>query len=277
MTGRITRIISNLYTVQSATGEFKCRARGKFRKDSITPLVGDFCEFDENNNYIMDILPRNNELKRPPIANVDIALIITSLKEPKLSLNLLDKLLSIITFNNITPVICFTKLDLINSEEQKELETLSKYYNSIGIKTINNNETTKLKSIIKEKLIVLTGQSGAGKSTLLNGLDPNLNIATKPISKALGRGVHTTRHVELFSLYEGLIADTPGFSSIDFKEMSKEDLRNTFPEFREHNCPFKDCMHLKELDCNIKDLVTKEEILLSRYENYKAFIKEMSD
>jgi len=182
MRGRIIRIISNLYTVSSELGEYKCRARGKFRKDNITPLVGDFCEFDETTNYIMDILPRKNELKRPPIANVDIALIITSLKEPNLSLNLLDKLISVITFNNITPVICFTKLDLINSKEKNELKQLSKYYNSIGIQTINNNETNKLKNIIKGKLIVLTGQSGAGKSTLLNQLDSSLNIETKPIS-----------------------------------------------------------------------------------------------
>ena len=132
MRGRIIRIISNLYTVQSETSKFECRARGKFRNTGITPLVGDFCEFDEKHNYIQDILPRKNELKRPPIANIDIALIITSLKEPDLSLTLLDKLLSVISFNNVPPVICFSKLDLMNSKEKKNFKKIFKYYKSIG-------------------------------------------------------------------------------------------------------------------------------------------------
>jgi len=275
MEGRITRIISNLYTVTVEGKEYFCNARGKFRIKDITPSVGDFCEIDPENNYILDIKPRKNELTRPMISNVDVALIITSVKKPDLSLNLLDKQLSLIILNKIEPIICLTKLDLLNEDEAKEIDAIAKYYESIGIKVVNNNQKAEIEKIISDNLVVLTGQTGAGKSTLLNTLNKELNLETKPISEALGRGVHTTRHVELFNLFGGLIADTPGFSALDFKNVNKEKLRNSFIEFKNYPCEFKDCMHIKEINCGVIEAVEDKNIMKSRHGNYKKFIAEV--
>lgn len=273
MQGKIVKIISNLYTIETDECLIDCRARGKFRNEAITPLVGDTCVIDEENQYILEIKPRKNELTRPQIANVDVALIVTSLKKPNLSLNLLDKMISIISINHIEPILCFTKLDLLNKEEKKEFKKLRKYYQNIGYKVITNQEYKKLNKILKNKIVVVTGQTGAGKSTLLNKLDKNLNLKTDEISESLGRGKHTTRHVELFQFKHFYIADTPGFSSLDFGSVSKEDIKSSFREFQNYHCPFKDCMHVKERDCKIKEAVEKKEILESRYNNYIDFIK----
>ena len=273
MEGKIIKIISNLYTIETSEGEIDCHARGKFRNEDITPLVGDKCIIDKDNKYILEILPRENELKRPSIANVDIALIVTSVKKPNLSFNLLDKMISIITINNIEPVLVFTKLDLLNKKELNDLKKTIKYYKSIGYKVITNKEYKKLNKILKNKIVVVTGQTGVGKSTLLNKIDKSLNLKTDEISESLGRGKHTTRHVELFKLKKFLIADTPGFSSLEFNNIKKEDIKNSFVEFKKYNCPYKDCMHNKETNCEVKTAVSKDEILLSRYNNYLEFIK----
>ncbi len=276
MTGQIIRIISNLYTVKINTNIYECHARGKFRNNNETPLVGDICEIDIENNYILKILPRKNELKRPMISNVDIALIITSVKEPDLSLYLLDKLMINVLVNNIEPVICFTKIDLISRRELKEIKQIKRYYELIGVKVFFNSEIKKIKKYLKNKIIVLTGQTGAGKSSLLNKLDKSLNLNTTPISKSLGRGVHTTRHIELFDLDNILIADTPGFSSSDLDNITKEDLKKLFVEFKKYDCDYKDCNHVNENKCGIKDAVKNKEILQTRYENYLSFFKEVS-
>ena len=274
MKGIITKNISNDYKVVSGDKEYICKARGKFRKERITPLVGDNCVFDENKKYIIEIEKRKTELVRPPVANIDQAFIITSAKEPDFSSNLLDKLLCIIEYNNITPVICFTKLDLLSKEELKNIENIISYYKKIGYKVFKNTEIEEIKKQFKNKKTVFTGQSGAGKSTLLNKLDKNLNLKTNEISQALGRGKHTTRHVELLNLYDGLIADTPGFSSLDFIGMTNEDIRDNFIEFNEyrHECEYKDCMHTNEKTCKIKEELEKGNILKTRYENYLKFI-----
>lgn len=274
MNGIITKNISNDYKVVSGDKEYICKARGKFRKERITPLVGDNCVFDENKKYIIEIEKRKTELVRPPVANIDQAFIITSAKEPDFSSNLLDKLLCIIEYNNITPVICFTKLDLLSKEELKNIENIISYYKKIGYKVFKNTEIEEIKKQFKNKKTVFTGQSGAGKSTLLNKLDKNLNLKTNEISQALGRGKHTTRHVELLNLYDGLIADTPGFSSLDFIGMTNEDIRDNFIEFNEyrHECEYKDCLHTNEKTCKIKEELEKGNILKTRYENYLKFI-----
>ncbi len=277
MNGKIVRIISNLYTVDINSVKYDCRARGRFRKDGISPLVGDNVVVDIKNNYIIEIKKRKNELTRPSIANVDNALIITSVKEPNLSLNLLDKQLTLIKLNNIQPIIILTKVDLLNDQELKDIEIIKKYYQSVGYQVINNTEDKKLFSLIKNDISVLTGQSGVGKSTLLNFLDNDLNLKTQKISKSLGRGVHTTRHVELFEIENCLIADTPGFSSLNFKDYEKENIKNTFYEFNNYQCEFKDCMHINETECAIKDAVNNKEILKSRYENYLKIIKEIGE
>lgn len=274
MQGRIIKNISNDYTVLANNKQYICKSRGKFRNLNITPLVGDNVIFDEKNKYILEVLPRKTELVRPPIANIDQAVIITSVKDPDLDTNLLDKLINIIEYNNVKPIICFTKLDLLNDESI--INNLIIYYKKIGYQVFKNTEVDEIKKIFKSKITVFTGQSGTGKSTLINCIDSKLNIKTAEISYALGRGKHTTRHVELISLYDGLVADTPGFSSLDFYDMNKYDIRDNFIEFNEYKegCKYRDCMHYKEDQCNVKQEVGNGHILKSRYENYIHFIEK---
>lgn len=276
MQGKIIKQISNDYTVELENKEkVICKARGKFRKMHITPLVGDIVTIDYPNRYIMEILKRKNELIRPSIANVDQAVIITSVHIPNFSSNLLDKLLVTIEYNNILPIICFTKLDLIDDETRLEIDKYINYYRKIGYQVYLNTDE-ELKSIFKNKVTVFAGQSGAGKSTLLNRLDCSLKLDTGEVSVALGRGKHTTRHVELIPLLDGLVADTPGFSSLTFDGMTKEDIRDNFIEFNTYrdNCEYKDCMHHNEQKCSIKEKVIQGEIIASRYDNYIKFITE---
>lgn len=273
MQGKIIKIVSNLYTVQVGNEQIECHARGKFRKDDITPLVGDLCTIDKENRYILEILPRKNFLNRPMIANVDCALIVTSVKKPDLSFHLLDKMISVVTMNHIEPVICFSKLDLLTKQEKKNLKSTIAYYKKIGYMVLTNKDLGKLKKVLKDKMVVITGQTGAGKSTLLNKLDKNLHLKTDEISESLGRGKHTTRHVELFSFKNFYVADTPGFSSLDFGSVSKEEIRDSFVEFKNFPCPFKDCMHNKERECYVKKAVENLRILPSRYESYLSFLK----
>ena len=276
MDGKIIKIISNDYTVLTDDGLYVCKSRGKFRNDNIKPIVGDNVFINAKDNYILEIKKRRNELLRPLICNVDQVYIITSVKEPDFSTNLLDKFLTIIEYNNIKPIICLTKLDLLNEEEKLSITNYINYYKKIGYDVYLNTEIDKLKQSFKNKISVFTGQTGAGKSTLLNNIDKRLNIKTNEISKALGRGKHTTTHVELLSLEQGLIADTPGFSSLELTELSNESIRDNFIEFnlyKEH-CKYRDCMHNKEDKCHIKDLVKQGEILKSRYDNYIKFIEK---
>jgi len=273
---KIIKQISNDYTVDTGNKYIVCKARGKFRKLGITPLVGDNVLINEEEKYILDILPRKNSLIRPTIANVDQAIIVTSVKVPDFSTNLLDKLLMIIEYNNIVPIIYISKLDLLNEEELENINYYIEYYKKIGYQVFTNDNIDDLKKVFKDKITVLTGQSGAGKSTLLNKLDPNLNIKIGDVSIALGRGKHTTRHVELINLLDGLIADTPGFSSLSLDEIPDIGIKDNFIEFNNyrHNCQYKDCMHINEQDCEVKRQVENKNIIQSRYENYIKFIKE---
>jgi len=271
----IVKNISDLYIVKCNNEIYKCKAKGIFRKEGITPTVGDKVIIDEKKMVITNILNRKNILVRPPISNVDIALIVMSVVNPSFSTNLVDKLINIIEYNNIKPVLCLSKLDLLDNKE--EINKYINYYKSIGYDVFLNTETDKIKELFKNKITVITGQSGVGKSTLLNMLDSTLELKTNEISYALGRGKHTTRHVELIELFDGLVADTPGFSSLSFLGMKKEDIRDNFIEFNEYKnkCKYKDCMHLKEDDCEIKRMVESNDILKSRYENYTKFISEV--
>lgn len=273
MQGKIIKQISNDYTVLIDDKRYDCKARGKFRNLRLTPLVGDEVIINDE-NYILEILPRKNELKRPTIANVDEAIIIASLKKPDFSSNLLDKLLVVIEFNNIKPIIIFTKKDLLSDIEYDMLKPYIDYYKKIGYEVYINDELDKIRKIFNGKVSVFTGQTGAGKSTLLNRLNPSLNLKTNDISLALNRGKHTTRHTELLDIEGGLVADTPGFSALDFDEMSLSDIRDNFVEFNEyrHDCDFNDCMHNHEKNCMVKEKVEDGTILKSRYENYLKFI-----
>lgn len=274
MEGIIIKNESNNYTVRTKNGVHICKPRGKFRFENVTPLVGDKVLIDAVNDYIIEITPRRNALIRPSIANVDIALIVTAVKEPKLDYNLLDKLLTIVSYNNIEPIICLTKIDLLEKDEENKIKKTMSYYQKTGYKVITNQDLKKLKNILKNKITVFAGQSGAGKSSLLNKLDKNLNLQTNEISKSLGRGKHTTRCITLYDINGGLVADTPGFSMVDFHGMEKIDIRDNMKEMFDNleKCKYRDCMHLKEEGCCIKKMVENKEILESRYNNYKAFI-----
>lgn len=275
MEGLIIKNISNDYLVKVGNQKYVCKPRGKFRNKNITPLVGDRVIIDVDNNYILDILERKNSLIRPSVANIDQALIVTSVKSPDFSTNLLDKLLVIISYNNIEPVICFTKLDLLNDSEREEIDDYINYYESVGYKVVTNENKNNFNDIFRNKLSVITGQSGAGKSSLLNMLDKNLELKTNEISKALGRGKHTTRHVELYEINDGYVVDTPGFSAIDLSDISKIAIRDNMKEMFDNldDCKYRDCMHVKEDGCAVKEKVKDGQIKMSRYNNYKSFIE----
>ena len=270
--GKIIRIISNLYSVLVNDTIIEARARGKFRKDEISPMVGDEVIIDIEKKYIIEILPRKNYLTRPNISNIDLVICVTSTKEPDLSLNLLDKQLAFLALNNIPSMICFTKYDLLNDSEKQEINNLKEYYQGIGITVVINSEITKIKEILKGKEVGLLGQSGAGKASLVNKLG-KYDIKTQKISKALGRGIHTTRHVEIYKVSDFYLIDTPGFSALDLNFTTKDNLKNGFIEFQNYECRFKDCKHYKEIDCGIKEEVGKS-ILPSRYENYINFLEK---
>ena len=273
MQGQIIKIVSDLHYVSCNDEVYPCKCRGIFRKEHITPLVGDYVLFSEKNNIIEQVLPRRNEFKRPRVSNIDQAFIITSLVQPDFSLNLLDKLLVMMELHKVEAIICITKEDLVG-DLSKYQEVLS-YYERLGYKVVSNQNVDSIKKLLPNKTSVFTGQTGAGKSTLLNKINPEWNLETGEISMALGRGRHTTRVVELFSIYDGKVMDTPGFSALDFSDYSREEIRDGFREFHNYPCPFKDCMHTKEEECVVKKEVSLNNILESRYQNYLSFIEEI--
>ena len=275
--GRIIKIISNQYTIQTKEECIIAKPRGKMRK-GLTPVVGDFVEFEafDDTYRIHKVLPRQNRLLRPAIANVDQALIVTSMKDPDYSCHLLNRLIFLVGLAHVKPIICVTKSDLL--EDKSILNDLKKYekagytvlYSSPG------SDDNALKQVLKHKVSVLCGQSGAGKSSLLNRLNPDFQLQTQAISKALGRGKHTTRFCQLHSVCEGLVADTPGFSSLDFSRLDVSHLDECILDFVPyiHQCRFSDCVHLNEPDCAIKEAVLKGLINETIYEDYKNIMEQ---
>ena len=276
MKGQIIKIISNLYFVNCNSEIYKCHSRGNFRNKNILPVVGDFCIIDKDDNYILEILPRKNFLIRPLVANIDQGLIVTSLKTPDFSENLLDKLLLVMEINKIKPIICITKEDLVNEKEKNKYRNILNYYKKIGYDVYYNTQLDKLKRIFKNKTTVFTGQTGAGKSSLFNKLDSRLNMDVGEVSIALGRGKHTTRCVELIEIFDGKLVDTPGFSSIDLSIFLNEQIRDNFIEFKNYICKYSNCTHTNESieECSIKKAVESGKILKSRYENYLKFLNK---
>lgn len=274
MQGQIIKIVSDLHYVSSNGNIYPCKCRGIFRKEHITPNVGDYVLFNSDKKVIEEVLPRKNEFERPKVSNIDQAFIITSLVNPDFSLNLLDKLLVLMELHNVEAIICITKEDLVDDDKLKEIYGILDYYKKIGYKVVSNQDISIIKGLLKGKTSVFTGQTGAGKSTLLNKINPEWNLETGEVSLALGRGRHTTRVVELFEVCEGKVMDTPGFSALDFNKYSKENIRDAFREFSNYPCPFKDCMHTKEKECVVKSKVLDNNILESRYMNYLNFIEE---
>lgn len=285
--GKIIKALSGFYYVVHEGGITQCRGRGVFRKNKITPLVGDDVVFQAENDqegYILEVKERKNELVRPPIANVDRAFLVFSAVEPAFSPALLDRFLVLVEYNHIEPVICVTKTDLASETELQRLEDFASGYRSAGYEVIFVSSETEvgveqLYPHLEGKISVFAGQSGVGKSSLLNVLRPDLELKTNMISSHLGRGKHTTRHVELIEIGDGLVADTPGFSSLEFQEIEAEELGSCFPEISRasENCKFRGCLHVKEPKCTVKAEVEEGIIPNYRYENYLNFLQEIKE
>ncbi|KAF1301199.1 ribosome small subunit-dependent GTPase A [Candidatus Enterococcus willemsii] len=280
--GQIRKALSGFYYIQSEGELYQTRARGNFRNRKITPLVGDDVVFESTNQtdgYLLEVLPRKNELVRPTVANVDQGVIVTSMVEPNFSYNLLDRFLVTLEYKAIEPIIYLSKTDLVT--DKATIEEVVTCYREIGYTVIaattDDEAIDELQRLFPERLTVFMGQSGAGKSTLLNRIVPELDLETAEISESLGRGKHTTRHVELLPIADGLVADTPGFSSIDFLEIEARELPKQFPEFvaAASNCRFRECMHVNEPQCEVKKQVEEGNIAATRYDNYVQFLEEI--
>ncbi len=283
--GKIIKGIGGFYYVDTGNEIYECKARGNFRKQGISPLVGDNVEISINDNAentIDTIYPRKNELIRPPLANLDQLFIVSSLVEPKINTVIIDNLTAIAEYKKIEPVIVITKTDLDTSAKKYK-----QIYEGAGFNVVICNNTTgeggeEIRKLLNNKCSAFTGNTGVGKSTLLNNIFPELKLKTGEISKKLGRGKHTTRHCELFKADNGYIADTPGFSSLEFKQIEKilkDDLPYCFREFEEYigYCKFSTCTHTNDKGCAIVDAVNNGKISKSRHESYISMYNEVKD
>lgn len=277
--GIVLKVVGGIFYIQDGDKIIKSSASGKLRDYKKIPVAGDTVTYEiinELEGHIKSIEPRKNKLVRPPVANIDQAVVVISLVEPDFSSLLLDKLLVQILDNNITPIIYFSKKDKV--KDLSKFEKYFNYYRSIGIdvyvgNSLNKENKEEIKKIFDNKVSIVTGQSGAGKSTLLNSFDSSLNLKTGDFSTSLGRGKHTTREVEFMHICNGLVADTPGFSSMEL-DIDAERLAYTFPGFDEGlNCKFRGCLHESEPGCKIKELMETGEILEESYENYLKLLQ----
>ncbi|MDV2582596.1 ribosome small subunit-dependent GTPase A [Alkalibacillus haloalkaliphilus] len=285
--GKIVKALSGFYDVLIGQEVYRCKGRGVFRNQKITPLVGDEVEISVQENYtgtIQTVYERENELIRPPVSNVDQAIIVTSMTEPDFNPLLLDRFLILVENKDLDALIVFSKEDLVDSQHEGEIDFFINYYQSIGYDVVKvssemDDLNNQLEPYLANKISVIAGQSGVGKSTILNQLDETLEIETGDISKSLGRGKHTTRHVELYPIANGYVADTPGFSALDFDELQLEDIRRSFREFLDYEdrCKFRGCYHMNEPKCAVKQAVDSEEIKPFRYEHYKQFYEEIKN
>lgn len=278
MQGRIIKSLAGFYYVEADGQIYQTRARGNFRKKGQTPYVGDWVEFsaeEQSEGYVLAIGERKNSLVRPPIVNIDQAVVIMSAKEPDFSNNLLDRFLVLLEHKGIKPIVYISKLDLL--ETGKELDAVRAQYEAIGYDFCYSLE--ELLPHLADKVTVFMGQTGVGKSTLLNKIAPDLALETGEISDSLGRGRHTTRAVTLYQVHQGWIADTPGFSSLDYEVDNKEDLNEAFLEIRRlsHDCKFRSCSHTHEPACAVKTALEDGEVWQVRYDNYLLFLSEIEN
>jgi len=278
--GRIIKLVGGLYTVQDESKQkYELKPLGVFRHRNISPKVGDIVDFDENN--IVEVHERTNELYRPTIANVDQVLIINSAKRPNFSFLLLDKFLAMVEAFTIKPIIIVSKIDLMDQIElqdlKQKLEYYQQYFQVIFYSSKTKEGIDEILELTTNKVNVLAGQTGAGKSSLLNAIQPDLNLETDEISDALGRGKHTTRHVEIFEFGHGYIADTPGFSKLEFVDFKADQIRYYYPDFFEKStdCKFYECTHTHEPGCEIKRQVQAGIIPEYRYDNYVFIYNEV--
>lgn len=282
LNGIITKGIGGFYYIEVADKIYECKARGIFRKEKVTPLVGDRVEISVNENAentIDRIFDRKNFLNRPPVANIDNLIIVVSTVEPKPNFLVIDKLIATAEQKGIEPIIAISKCDLATTDE------IVSVYKQSGITVILLNSEdgiNSVKSLMKDKITAFTGNSGVGKTTLLNKLDPTLNLATGKISDKLGRGRHTTREASLFKVAGGYVIDTPGFSSFEFDKneiILKDDLPYCFREFREYlgNCKFSTCSHTCDKGCAICEAVEKGLINQTRHSNYISMYNQAKE
>ena len=279
----IVKGIGGFYYVKTTNGIVECKPRGIFRKQKISPVAGDFVTLEQEGNQavIAEIHPRKNLFIRPPIANLDILFIVVSTVQPVPSTRVIDKLTTIAVHKGVQPVLVLTKTDIQPDEQLKNI------YASAGIPVIGVDYNTptsldKIREYLPGKIAAVCGNSGVGKSTLLNALLPHLQRETGNISQKLGRGKHTTREVELLEAYGGLLADTPGFASLDTSRalhIPKDELQHAFPEFQPYfgQCKFTGCAHVAEKGCAVKAALEEGKIQPTRYESYVALYEEAKD
>lgn len=282
-TGRIIRSLSGFYEVKTSDAVVTCRARGSLRRTHEVPLTGDMVEItvEKGKGMVEKILPRQNQFVRPAVANVDALVVFAANTNPVTEPFLIDRVAAIAGDQEVEVILCVNKCDLDPAED------LIRIYNHAGFRVIAASAETgdgveKLRNLIRGKLVAFTGNSGVGKSSILNRLCPELKLPTGEVSEKLGRGRHTTRHVELFDLGEDTyVADTPGFSSFDTDQMDvilKENLQYAFPDFRTHigSCQFRDCTHRKEPGCAVTAALAAGEIEPTRYDSYLRLYEKAS-
>lgn len=288
MQGKIIKGIAGFYYVHvEGEGIFECKAKGIFRKEHVKPLVGDDVDMDvlderDRLGNIRRILPRKSALIRPAVANVDQALILFAIVKPNPNFNLLDRFLIRMERQNLPTLICFNKQDIATAEEK---ESLRRAYETCGyqvlfISALENEGLEEVRGLLHGKTTTLAGPSGVGKSSLINKLAPAANMETGAISEKIKRGRHTTRHSEIIALgEETYLVDTPGFTSLDISEITKEELGKYYPEFVQYEplCKFRGCAHMSEPSCGVKDAVESGKISRVRYENYRALYQELKE
>lgn len=283
--GQIIRAVSGFYYVESENKIWECKARGIFKQRNQSPLVGDYVKFEEVNSsfgYISELESRKNVLIRPPICNIDQVVLVSSVCEPNFSSRLLDRFLVHVESAKIEPIICLAKIDLL--QDEKYIKDQLQIYKSLGYRAILTSKygegIEELREELKNKVSVFSGQSGVGKSSLLNKILPDLHLETAEISDKLGRGKHTTRVVQLINLPNGgKVADTPGFSQLDFHGISSQELSLYFKEFDDLSCDcrFRGCLHQNEPDCAVKNAVDNKIINNNRYKHYLEFLDEIKE
>lgn len=286
MTGRVVKLLSGVYSVETPSGSYLCRAKGSFRVQGVSPVPGDMVEitaFPDRSGRIEQILPRTNRLIRPNVANVDVLCYVSSVSHPAPFPFTIDKMLVIAQAQGITPILVFNKVDLPDPDGAGALAAL---YARIGcrvycVSAASGEGIDRLREGLAGKIVVFAGNSGVGKSSLLNAMYPALSLATGEISEKLGRGRHTTRHIELFHAGGALIGDTPGFGALELDGYSikRTDLAGYFPEFQPFlsECPYSDCAHLDEQDCAVRKAAAEGHIAPSRYESYRQIYQILKE